>query len=55
MEVPGVGPVLASAMVATVADPKAFKSGRDLASHGDLEGAETLSSLPRQLTRTAYG
>jgi transposase len=31
MEVPGVGPVLASAFVATVADPKAFKTGRDLA------------------------
>ena len=29
MEVPGVGPVLASAMVATVPDPTAFKSGRD--------------------------
>ena len=28
MEVPGVGPVLASAMVATVPDPAAFKSGR---------------------------
>ena len=31
MEVPGVGPVLASAMVATVPDPAAFKSGRNLA------------------------
>ena len=31
MEVPGVGPVLASAMVATVADPATFKSGRNLA------------------------
>ncbi|CAM3285157.1 Putative transposase y4pF/y4sB [Sphingomonas antarctica] len=31
MEVPGVGPLLASAIVATVADPKAFKSGRSLA------------------------
>jgi len=30
MEVPGVGPVLASAMVATVPDPTAFKSSRDL-------------------------
>lgn len=26
---PGVGPVLATALVATVADPKAFRSGRD--------------------------
>ena len=31
MEVPGVGPVLASALVAAVPDPKAFKSGRNLA------------------------
>ena len=31
MEVPGVGPVLASAIVASVPDPTAFRSGRDLA------------------------
>jgi transposase len=31
MEVPGVGPVLASPMVATVPNPTAFKSGKDLA------------------------
>jgi transposase len=31
LEVPGVGPVLASAFVASVADPAIFKSGRDLA------------------------
>jgi transposase len=31
MEVPGVGPLLASALVATIADPKSFKSGRNLA------------------------
>jgi transposase len=31
MEVPSVGPLLASAFVATVADPAAFKTGRDLA------------------------
>jgi transposase len=31
MEVPGVGPLLASAFIATIADPAAFKSGRDLA------------------------
>lgn len=29
--IPGVGPIIASAIVATVTDPKAFKSGRDLA------------------------
>ena len=31
MSIPGVGPLLASALVATVADPTAFKSGRNLA------------------------
>jgi len=31
MAVPGVGPVLASAMVASVPDPHAFKTGRNLA------------------------
>ena len=31
MEIPGVGPLLASAFVASVADPAMFKSGRDLA------------------------
>jgi transposase len=31
MAIPGIGPLLASAFVATVADPAAFKSGRSLA------------------------
>lgn len=31
MEIPGVGPLLASAFVASVADPQLFKTGRDLA------------------------
>jgi transposase len=31
MEIPGVGPLLASAIVATVPDPAIFRSGRDLA------------------------
>jgi transposase len=31
LEVPGIGPVLASAFVASVANPAIFKSGRDLA------------------------
>ena len=31
MEVPGVGPVLASALVAAVSDPGIFRTGRDLA------------------------
>ena len=29
MRVPGVGPALATALVASVADPRAFRSGRD--------------------------
>jgi transposase len=28
-EIPGVGPALATAVVASIADPKAFRSGRD--------------------------
>jgi transposase len=31
MEIPGVGPLLASAFVATIADPAVFKTGRNLA------------------------
>lgn len=31
MEIPGVGPLLASALVGTIADPNAFKTGRNLA------------------------
>jgi len=30
MEIPGVGPLIASAFIASVADPAAFKTGRDL-------------------------
>lgn len=36
MEIPGVGPLLASAFVASVADPSVFKTGRDLAAWIDL-------------------
>ena len=31
MDIPGVGPLLASAFIASVADPTAFRTGRDLA------------------------
>jgi transposase len=31
MDIPGVGPLLASAFIATVSDPANFKTGRDLA------------------------
>ena len=55
MEVPGVGPVLASAMVATVPDPKAFKSGRALAAwiglvprQNSSGGKEKLGGITKQ-------
>ena len=55
MEVPGVGPVLASAMVATVPDPTTFKSGRDLAAwiglvprQSSSGGKEKLGGITKQ-------
>ena len=35
MAVPGVGPLLASAFIATIPDPAAFKTGRNLAAGSD--------------------
>jgi transposase len=55
MEVAGVGPVLASAIVATVPDPSAFKSGRDLAAwiglvprQNSSGGKEKLGGITKQ-------
>jgi len=55
MEMPGVGPVLASAVVATVPDPTAFKSGRDLAAwiglvprQNSSGGKEKLGGITKQ-------
>lgn len=55
MEIPGVGPVLASAIVATVPDPAAFRSGRDLAAwiglvprQNSSGGKEKLGSITKQ-------
>jgi transposase len=55
MEIPGVGPLLASALVATVADPKAFRSGRNLASwiglvprQNSSGGKERLGGITKQ-------
>lgn len=55
MEIPGVGPVLASAMVATVTDPAAFKSGRNLAAwiglvprQNSSGGKEKLGGITKQ-------
>ena len=55
MEIPGVGPVLASAIVATVPNPAAFKSGRDLAAwiglvprQNSSGGKEKLGGITKQ-------
>ena len=54
MEIPGVGPLLASAFVASIADPKMFKSGRDVAAwiglvprQNSSGGKERLGSISR--------
>ncbi|RIV82290.1 IS110 family transposase [Aurantiacibacter zhengii] len=54
MEIPGVGPLLASAFVASVADPTVFKTGRDLAAwiglvpkQNSSGGKERLGSITR--------
>jgi transposase len=55
MQIPGVGPLLASALVATVADPKAFKNGRSLAAwiglvprQNSSGGKERLGGITKQ-------
>jgi transposase len=55
MEVPGVGPVLASAIMASVPDPTAFRSGRDLAAwiglvpkQNSSGGKEKLGGITKQ-------
>lgn len=55
MEIPGVGPLLASALVASVADPKAFKRGRNLAAwiglvpkQNSSGGKERLGGITKQ-------
>jgi transposase len=55
MEVPGVGPVLASAMIAAVPNPTVFKSGRDLAAwiglvprQNSSGGKEKLGGITKQ-------
>jgi transposase len=58
MGIPGVGPVLASAFVASVPDPAAFKSGRNLAAwiglvprQNSSGGKERLGSITKQGNR----
>ena len=55
MDIPGVGPLLASALVATIADPSAFKSGRNLAAwiglvprQNSSGGKERLGGITKQ-------
>jgi len=54
-EIPGVGPALATALVASVADPKAFRSGRNFSAWVGLVpkqhssgGKEKLGSISKQ-------
>jgi len=54
-QIPGVGPALATALVATVADPKAFRSGRDFSAWIGLVpkqhssgGKDKLGSISKQ-------
>ena len=55
MEIPGVGPLLASALVASIADPTAFKTGRSLAAwiglvpkQNSSGGKERLGGITKQ-------
>jgi transposase len=54
-EVPGIGPALATALVASIADPKAFRSGRDFSAwiglvpkQNSSGGKEKLGSISKQ-------
>jgi transposase len=54
-QIPGVGPALATALVATVADPKAFRSGRDFSAwiglvpkQNSSGGKDRLGSISKQ-------
>src|SRR3974390_3185056 len=50
-EIPGVGPALATALVATVADPKAFRSGRDFSAWIGLAPKQHSSGGEERLRR----
>jgi transposase len=58
MEIPGIGPVIASALVATVPDPKAFRCGRNLSAwiglvprQNSSGGKERLGGITKQGNR----
>ncbi len=53
MEIPGVGPLLASALVGTIADPKAFKTGRNVAAWIGLVPKQNSCGGKERLTRTS--
>lgn len=55
MEIPGVGPLLAGALVGTIADPKVFKTARNLAAwiglvprQNSSGGKERLGGIKKQ-------
>jgi transposase len=61
-ELPGVGPALATALVASVADPKAFRSGRDFSAwiglvpkQNSSGGKQKLGSISKQGDRYLRG
>lgn len=61
-EIPGVGPALATALVASIADPKAFRSGRDFSAWIGLVpkqhssgGKEKLGGISKQGDRYLRG
>ena len=61
-ELPGVGPALATALVASVADPKAFRSGRDFSAwiglvpkQSSSGGRQKLGSISKQGDRYLRG
>lgn len=52
MAIPGVGPVLASAMVASVPDPHTFKTGRNLVPKQNSSGGKArLGGITKQGNR----
>jgi transposase len=56
VEVPGIGPVIATALVATVPDARAFRSGRHLAGWlGLVPGQHSTGGRPRQLGLSKRG
>jgi transposase len=61
-ELPGVGPVLATALVASIADPKSFRSGRDFSAwiglvpkQSSSGGKQKLGSVSKQGDRYLRG